>query len=415
VWDPTNGYSSSIESSTTMTPTGELRAESHLAVGAIIRRDGPIIIERWAHRALREHPRSRAVHRETLRNDLPRFLDQLGRSLMEEGDANTCPQCVSASIHGKQRWQAGWSLPEVVTDYQLLRLVILEALEEGLGRSLESREVLAVNLAIDDAIATAVQAHTAESEERHHQTEEDLRRQTEALQDAHRRKDLFLATLGHELRNPLAPLRNAVHLLALKPEDRTTVDWVRGVIDRQVSSMTQLVDELLDASRIGTGKIVLNRSRVDLVKITRDTVEDRRQTVAESRLDLHLELPSGSLWIDGDPVRLAQVVGNLLQNAVKFTDAGGKISVRLLSEPQEHSATLIVADSGIGIESDVLRSIFDPFMQSERSAGRSRGGLGLGLPLVKGLVELHGGSIVASSAGLGQGSEFRIRLPLLPN
>ncbi|MBX9678537.1 MAG: HAMP domain-containing histidine kinase [Gemmataceae bacterium] len=396
-----------------MTPTGELRAESHLAVGALIRRDGPRIIELWAQRSLREQPRAKAVHRETLRNDLPAFLDQLGRSLMEEGNENASPQCASAHGHGKQRWHAGWSLPELITDYQLLRIVIIESLEEALGRHLETREVLAVNVSIDDAIAAAVQAHVDENSERNQQADDELRRQTEALKDAHRRKDMFLAMLGHELRNPLAPLRNAVHLLALKPDDRSTVDWVRGVLDRQVSSMTRLVDELLDASRIGSGKIVLNRGQVDLVKITRDTIEDRRQTVAENKLDLHLELPHGPLWIDGDPVRLTQVVGNLLQNAVKFTDAGGRITVRLVEEPEDRYATLIVSDTGIGMESEVLRHIFDPFMQSERSAGRSRGGLGLGLPLVKGLVELHGGSITATSMGLGLGSQFRIRLPLL--
>jgi len=396
-----------------MTPTGELRAESHIAVGAVLRRDGQHIVDRWTQRALHELPRAKGVHRETLRDDLPAFLEQLGQGLMEAGDPENSPQCVSAGEHGKQRWRAGWSLGELVADYQILRVVILETLEASLGRSLRLRESLAINVGIDDAIAAAVQAHLAENEERNQRADENLRSQTEALKDAHRRKDLFLATLGHELRNPLAPLRNAVHLLALKPEDRHTVDWVRGVLDRQVSSMTRLVDELLDASRIGTGKIVLNRHRVDLVKVVEDTVEDRRTLVADSKLELQLELPSTPLWVDGDPVRLAQVVGNLLQNAVKFTDPAGKISVRLAVDGDGRFATLTVTDTGIGIETELLRHIFDPFMQSERSAGRSRGGLGLGLPLVKGLVELHGGSIAATSPGVGMGSEFRIRVPLV--
>lgn len=232
----------------------------------------------------------------------------------------------------------------------------------------------------------------------------------EALKDADRRKDEFLAMLAHELRNPLAPIRNAVQVLKLLGPAEPQLQQVQNMIERQVAHMAHLVDDLLDVSRITRGKILLRRERFDLTLLVRAAVDDQRSVLANAGLKLSLDLVDRPLWMDGDPTRLAQVVGNLLNNACKFTDAGGEVAVRLSVE--ESTAVLSVRDTGIGMEAEILARLFEPFSQADRSLDRSRGGLGLGLALVKGLVGLHGGAVRAVSAGLGKGAEFTIRLPL---
>jgi signal transduction histidine kinase len=303
-----------------------------------------------------------------------------------------------------------------------------------------------------------------------------LRLRAEALAAADRAKDDFLAMLAHELRNPLAPIRNAVEILRrlTPPEPRLT--RAHEIIDRQVSHQAHLLDDLLDVSRITRGKIDLRRERLDLVQLVRDAAEDSRGLLDAAGLALSLELPAAPIWTEGDPVRLAQVMGNLLQNAAKFTDAGGQVTVRLavaedgkdltpgrLTSPptplpeagrgslgavpappraagpledrhpspfrggdggegnkpggagggvSSSFALLSVRDTGIGIEPEMLPRVFDTFSQADRSLDRSRGGLGLGLALVKGLVELHGGEVRAGSAGPGHGAEFTLLLPI---
>ncbi|QDU28758.1 Autoinducer 2 sensor kinase/phosphatase LuxQ [Anatilimnocola aggregata] len=237
----------------------------------------------------------------------------------------------------------------------------------------------------------------------------------ENVREHDRRKDHFLAMLGHELRNPLAPIRNAVEILRCSAQvPGTTTDTgsiqAREMIERQVAHMTRLIDDLLDVSRIASGKIQLRRERCDLTKIVKDTLEDYRSVVEQSGLQLTLELPQQSLWIQGDRTRMSQIVGNLIHNAHKFTDEGGQVLVRLLPETDGRSALLTIRDSGIGMDRETLSSVFDAFSQADRSLERSRGGLGLGLALVKGLVELHGGAVCVSSEGLGRGTEFRVQL-----
>lgn len=243
-------------------------------------------------------------------------------------------------------------------------------------------------------------------------TEEELRRRAEQLAEADRRKNEFLAMLGHELRNPLAPIRNAVQLLRLRGNDPSTVAWAGQVADRQVTHLVRLVDDLLDVSRISRGKVRLQRGRLDLAEVVRATAEDHRGHLRDSGLTLELDVPPGPVWVHGDPTRLSQVLGNLLHNAAKFTDAGGRVAVRLAEEPELGRATVRVQDTGIGIEPEMLSRVFETFTQADRSMERSRGGLGLGLALVKGLVQLHGGEVEAFSAGPGQGAEFLFRLPL---
>lgn len=229
-----------------------------------------------------------------------------------------------------------------------------------------------------------------------------------SLRAVQQRKDEFLAVLSHELRNPLTPIRYSVHLLercgSMDERSRRAV----SIIDRQVTQLARLVDDLLDVTRISRGKIRLQRSRIDLVDLVRRTVEDHR-FVLEDR-EVAVNLPKAALWVDGDPTRLAQIVGNLLQNAAKFTTKGGAITVSL--SRTDGGALLEIADTGIGIDAEMLGRIFEPFSQADRSLDRTRGGLGLGLSLVRGLVEQHGGEVHAHSEGAGRGARFSIDLPL---
>jgi PAS domain S-box-containing protein len=239
-----------------------------------------------------------------------------------------------------------------------------------------------------------------------------LRRHAEELAEAAHRKDEFLAMLSHELRNPLGPIRNALHLLRLRGSDPASIQRMREVVERQIRHMTRLVDDLLDVSRITRGKILLRYVRLDLARLARDTAEDHRLTVEEAGLTLALELPEAPIWVVGDPTRIAQMLDNLLHNAVKFTDAGGTITVRVSAEPEECQAVVSVTDTGVGIAPEMLPRVFGIFEQADSSLDRSRGGLGLGLALVKGLVQMHGGEVRAESEGPGRGARFTLWLPL---
>ena len=230
------------------------------------------------------------------------------------------------------------------------------------------------------------------------------------LAETDRRKDEFLALLGHELRNPLAPIRNAVQLLTLRPGDPVIVTQARDMIGRQAAHMTRLVDELLDASRIARGMVTLKQVRLDLAALVGGVAADHRASLEAVGLRLTLEIQAAPLWVDGDATRLAQVLGNLLHNASKFTDAGGRVTVRLSEEAGQ--ARLSVEDTGIGIDPSALPRLFDEFAQVDATIERSKGGLGLGLAVVRGLAELHGGTATVASAGLGTGSIFTVRLPL---
>ena len=234
----------------------------------------------------------------------------------------------------------------------------------------------------------------------------------ENVKEHDRRKDEFLAMLGHELRNPLAPIRNAVEILRLTDPVNSISEQARDMIDRQVGHMVRLIDDLLDVSRIARGKIQLHKELCDLTSIVRESADDHLLAMNASGLDLEVDVPDKPLWVLSDSTRISQIVGNLLQNAQKFTDTGGKISVQLLQQAGGKSALLIVRDTGIGMDRETLAVVFQAFSQADRSLDRSRGGLGLGLALVKGLVELHGGTVHATSRGPGRGSELVVRLPL---
>jgi signal transduction histidine kinase len=238
----------------------------------------------------------------------------------------------------------------------------------------------------------------------------ELRRAIEALREADRRKDEYLAVLSHELRNPLAPIRSAVFLLERADPASEGARRAREVIARQVGHLARMVDDLLDVSRIARGRVELRKARVDLADIVRRAGEDHAPLLAAAGIALEVDVPRGPVPVEGDATRLTQALGNVLQNSGKFTLRGGRVTLSLRESGE--SAEILVRDTGVGIEPDLIARVFEPFVQEERSLARSRGGLGLGLPLVKGLVELHGGSVEARSGGVGAGAEFAIRLPL---
>jgi PAS domain S-box-containing protein len=239
----------------------------------------------------------------------------------------------------------------------------------------------------------------------------ELARANEALREADRRKDDFLAMLAHELRNPLAPVRNALQIMKMPGLDSNSFRNARDMVERQVDHMVRLVDDLLDMSRMMRGKIELRREIVDLATLFARGVETAQPIINSHGHVLRVDIPQQPVKLYGDLVRLAQVVSNLLTNAAKYTEKAGRIW--LTGEIAEDHVVIRVRDTGIGIDPPVLPRIFDLFMQIDRSLARSQGGLGIGLTLVKRLVELHEGTVTAHSEGLGRGSEFEVRLPAL--
>ena len=232
----------------------------------------------------------------------------------------------------------------------------------------------------------------------------------EALRDADRRKDEFLATLAHELRNPLAPIRTGLHVLGLT-HDAAVAVRSREMMHRQLTQMVRLIDDLMDVSRITSGKVSLRKERVSLRAVAESALETSRSIIEASGHTLRVNLPEQPVWLTADLTRLSQVVGNLLTNAAKYTPEGGKIELEAVLEGGE--VVIRVADTGLGIPPGMLDEVFAMFTQVNRTLDRSQGGLGIGLALVKRIVELHGGTITAESPGLGKGSTFTVRLPVV--
>lgn len=232
-----------------------------------------------------------------------------------------------------------------------------------------------------------------------------------ALVEADRRKDEFLATLAHELRNPLAPLRNGLQVMKLANNNAAAIEQVSAMMDRQLSQMVRLLDDLLDVSRISRGKIELKKERVEVAKVVQQAVENSRSLIDQASHELLVDVPPDPIYIDVDIIRLAQVFTNLLNNAAKYTKRGGRIWLTVQREGSD--AVVIVKDNGVGIAIDMLPRVFELFTQVDGSLEKSHGGLGIGLSLVKGLVEMHGGSVEARSDGPGAGCEFVVRMPVV--
>jgi PAS domain S-box-containing protein len=233
-----------------------------------------------------------------------------------------------------------------------------------------------------------------------------------SLREADQRKDELLAMLAHELRNPLGPIRNAIQALRHSGPKDELLERLRDMIDRQTAHMARLIDDLLDVSRITRGKILLQRDLVSLNELVRNIANDYRNDLESSQIELLLSLPDEPLWAHGDGTRIAQCVSNLLNNAHKFSGKGGRVRVELRADGE--TSIVLVEDAGVGMDPDLLGRVFTPFTQGDQSLDRTGGGLGLGLALVKGLIELHGGTVHAHSPGKGLGSVFTLRLPKAP-
>ena len=299
-------------------------------------------------------------------------------------------------IAGQENWSDLWLL--ILARQGADSTVIAHAMAMGANLSVLERPMRVA--ALITAVRTALRA-------RHRQYE--MRDLLDSLRTDDQRKTEFLATLAHELRNPLAPLRNCVGLLKRGVPDQKPI---LAVMDRQLHHMIRLVDDLLELSRITRGKVDLRMEDVDLRRVVDAAIETSRPLIEKGRHRLELSLPEKLLCVRGDPVRLAQVVSNLLNNAARYTDEGGRIVVEAHAEDGE--AVLTVSDNGVGMSAEALSGVFDMFAQADAGDTRAQHGLGIGLALVRNLVEMHGGVVEASSAGSGQGSSFEVRLPLAP-
>jgi PAS domain S-box-containing protein len=240
--------------------------------------------------------------------------------------------------------------------------------------------------------------------------DQSMREQAARLAESDRSKDEFLATLSHELRNPLAPLRNSIALLRRSAPGDERMAPIHAMMERQVNHLVRLVDDLLELSRISRGTLSLRNGRVELATVVRNAVETASPLLQAAGHELAVNLPAGAVWLDGDEVRLVQILSNLLDNAVKYTESGGRIVIRAQMEGE--TVAISVSDNGIGIDPDALPRMFEMFSRGERDSARTQGGLGIGLALSRRLAEMHHGSLDARSGGIGQGSEFTVRLPV---
>ncbi|HEX4608790.1 MAG TPA: hybrid sensor histidine kinase/response regulator [Urbifossiella sp.] len=292
------------------------------------------------------------------------------------------------------------------------RETALEALALGASDYLEKAGLSAALLERVILYAIRQRRHAAVLEEKVRERTAELVRANEALRDEDRRKNDFIAMLAHELRNPLAPIRNALEIMRLTANDPEAVERSRAMLERQVGQMVRLIDDLLDVSRITTGKLRVQSEPTTLGAVIEAAVEISRPALDKAGVKFSLDLPPDQLPLNGDRVRLAQVFSNLLNNAAKYTPEGGAVSLTVARDGTE--AVVRVRDTGVGIPADVLPRVFDLFTQVDRSLNRSQGGLGIGLALVHRLVHLHNGSVAAHSDGPGAGAEFTVRLPLTP-
>jgi signal transduction histidine kinase len=315
----------------------------------------------------------------------------------------------SAQLGAALQRQPAWSdLPVLVLARQGANsAAVAEALRRFGNVTLLERPLRIATLV--SAVRTAVRARARQYQIREHL--EQRERAAEALRAADRRKDEFLATLGHELRNPLAPLLTGLHLLRLVEERDPRIDQIADLMERQVTHLVRLVDDLLEVSRITRGTIEMRSEPLDLVALVGAAIETTRPMFEASRHELAVDLPNEKIGVRGDSVRLTQVLTNLLTNAAKYTNTAGRVAVGV--RRADDKAIIAVRDNGIGIPASHLDSVFEMFMQVDRSSRRSQGGLGIGLTLVRSIVEMHGGTVAARSEGIGRCSEFVVTLPAL--
>ena len=285
-----------------------------------------------------------------------------------------------------------------------------EALQAGADDYLEKGRFDARQLERAILYAVRQNRYEVELERKVKERTEELAAANAALRDADRRKDEFLALLAHELRNPLAPMRNALEIMHLAVDNPKAVERSRAMLERQVGQMVRLVEDLLDVSRVTTGKLRVQLERLTLAEVIENAVEMSRPQLDKAKVTFTAALPAAAVALDADRVRLAQVFSNLLNNAAKYTEAGGRVT--LSAARDDGHVVVVVADTGVGIPADVLPRVFELFTQVDRHLNRSQGGLGIGLALVRRLVELHGGTVGVASDGPGTGATFTVRLPV---
>jgi signal transduction histidine kinase len=398
-----------------------LRSEQFLSIGLLIQQGAETLLQRWCQQAIAEQPTAPRVHHVTLQDQLRKLLTTLGQGLVVSNEQDLPQHHLVALEHGEQRWEAGWSLSEVVRDYQIMRLVILDYLDEQLDRPITMREVMAVGLAIDEASMASVDAYVKYGEQMRQEavelslhferrTNEALRQSATELEHAQRRTNEFLATLAHELRNPLAPIQFAAETARMQgsPNQADAETW--EVVERQVQFMTRLIDDLLDVTRISQGKMQLRREWTDLGKIFSQVQQSCAPLLQSRSQQLLMKLATSELQFEADPARVTQIVTNLLTNAAKYSPSKSRIWLEGSREADE--IVIRVRDEGVGIAPELLPSVFKIYWQVDRSSDRTQGGLGIGLAVVRSLVDMHQGSITAHSEGLGRGSEFVVRLPV---
>ena len=339
-------------------------------------------------------------------------LAPYGIQLLRAGDRLHMAMVVMLVLYFAMLLTIGHRLYRAVRESLQLRfdnLDLLRDLTQSKDRQEHANQELAAQVAEKRAAEDALQKAYAELEIRVRERTAELAKSEEALRNADKRKDEFLAMLGHELRNPLTPIRTALHIIQKTEPPNSQVKWSLEIIDRQVTRLTRLVDDLLDVSRIVYGKISLRESFLEIAAVVNQAAEGSLPFIEGRQQNLSLQIPKEALWIKGDPIRLEQVISNLLNNASKYSDFGSQI--RLVVEASEKWVSVRVQDNGIGISPAVMPYIFDLFAQAEHSLARTQGGLGIGLTVVKRLVEMHGGRVEAHSPGKGQGSELVVHLP----
>lgn len=387
--------------------TTAIRSEAHHEIGTIISSHASDLVDRWCARALAEQPTARRVYLDVLRNELREFLKALGHGLMQGGELEPRQHRDQARGHGEQRWDSGWSITELVRDYQILQLVVLEHLEVELDRPLGYREAMAVGVFIDDAIASSITAYVRSRDLHQRELE---RAGEDALREAQARKDDFLALVVHELRNPLGPIVNtsrelAVRLADADPEVRAALHILR----RQSVQVARLLDDLSDITRIARGGLTLRERVIDIADVLDEAILGTESLRKEREHRLERRYEHAPLVIRGDPARLVQVFVNLLINAAKYTPVGGHVGITALRS--EDRIQIIVRDSGVGIPEDMLTKVFDMYTRVTGPQEPPTDGLGIGLALVKEIVSLHAGSVTVSSDGRGLGAEFKISFP----
>lgn len=370
----------------------------------------PEVLQRWETQVLAEVPAASTVDQEELRDHLHVLLAQVVIALSPDAPEARFHRLTTSQRHGGERaLLESYSLGEVLQEYSILRRTVLEVLEESHATSLAERTI--INDALEQALIGASTQYALIQRRVDHQRAEEARAETATLLEIDQHKTEFLAWLGHELRTPLSAIRNALYILDKLELDNERAERQIAAAGRQVRHLSRLAEDLVDLSRISQGTLEVRAERVDLRQPVLDAAEASKPLLDEFEHRFLCEVPEEPLWVEGDSVRLVQAITNLLNNAARYSPKGGEVRLSLARDGNQ--AVVRVKDTGIGISPSMLPHIFEPFMQVDGASPQGRRGLGIGLAILRRLVEMHGGTASAHSPGLGHGAEFVVRLPLV--